>query len=130
MRCGHGWEQAYDIEHHVDAAGRNFVVYKTEGLRVPSPLSSPSCGNCGGGVLRIMRSGQVSSVRELAMPQYGLSKAERSGRVALAESFPAVPLSAGDLPADSMSAGSTPAARQAHPWQHLLDLVHGLHHRK
>ncbi len=28
MRCGYGWEQAYDIEHHVDAAGQEFVVYK------------------------------------------------------------------------------------------------------
>ncbi|MFG2771560.1 hypothetical protein [Streptomyces sp. NPDC048350] len=62
MRCGYGWEQAYDIEHHVDAAGHEFVVYKAGGERVPSPLSSPTCMNCGGHVVRIMRAGQVSSV--------------------------------------------------------------------
>ncbi|MFH9726826.1 hypothetical protein ACH4M4_28245 [Streptomyces sp. NPDC017254] len=65
MRCGYGWEQAYDIEHHVDAAGHNFVVYKADGERVPSPLSSPTCMNCGGHVVRIMRAGQVSSVLDL-----------------------------------------------------------------
>ncbi|MBT2438789.1 hypothetical protein J7E93_01330 [Streptomyces sp. ISL-36] len=62
MRCGYGWEQAYDIEHHVDATGQEFIVYKAGGERVPSPLSSPTCMNCGGHVVRIMRSGQVSSV--------------------------------------------------------------------
>ncbi|MFD0144540.1 MULTISPECIES: hypothetical protein [unclassified Streptomyces] len=62
MRCGYGWEQAYDIEHHVDAAGHEFIVYKAGGERVPSPLSSPTCMNCGGHVVRIMRAGQVSSV--------------------------------------------------------------------
>ncbi|MFJ2057956.1 hypothetical protein ACIOMM_18660 [Streptomyces sp. NPDC087908] len=65
MRCGYGWEQAYDIEHHVDAAGHEFVVYKADGERVPSPLSSPTCMNCGGHVVRIMRAGQVSSVLDL-----------------------------------------------------------------
>ncbi|MFJ3586355.1 hypothetical protein ACIPPS_29580 [Streptomyces sp. NPDC090127] len=62
MRCGYGWEQAYDIEHHIDAAGNEFIVYKAGGERVPSPLSSPTCMNCGGHVVRIMRAGQVSSV--------------------------------------------------------------------
>ncbi|MFF7182750.1 hypothetical protein [Streptomyces sp. NPDC008121] len=62
MRCGYGWEQAYDIEHHVDATGQEFVVYKANGERVASPLSSPTCVNCGGHVVRIMRAGQVSSV--------------------------------------------------------------------
>ncbi|MEU8620145.1 hypothetical protein [Streptomyces sp. NPDC048623] len=62
MRCGYGWEQAYDIEHHVDARGNEFVVYKADGARVPSPLSRPSCMNCGSHVVRIMRAGQVSSV--------------------------------------------------------------------
>ena len=31
MRCGHGWEQAYEIEHHVDADGREFVIYMADG---------------------------------------------------------------------------------------------------
>ncbi|WP_107488812.1 hypothetical protein [Streptomyces subrutilus] len=62
MRCGYGWEQAYDIEHHLDGKGEPFIMYKAEGERVPSPLSNPTCHNCGGHVVRIMRAGQVSSV--------------------------------------------------------------------
>ncbi|MEU3920634.1 hypothetical protein AB0E79_21680, partial [Streptomyces sp. NPDC029004] len=65
MRCGHGWEQEYEIEHHIDGAGQEYVVYKANGLRVPSPLSSPTCMNCGGHVVRIMRAGQVSSMHNL-----------------------------------------------------------------
>ncbi|MCX5399057.1 hypothetical protein [Streptomyces sp. NBC_00102] len=65
MRCGHGWEQAYEIEHHVDGAGNTFVVYKADGEKVPSPLSTPTCTNCGGHVVRIMRSGRVSLVQQL-----------------------------------------------------------------
>ncbi|MGX2995211.1 hypothetical protein JNUCC64_13090 [Streptomyces sp. JNUCC 64] len=65
MRCGHGWEQSYEIEHHVDAEGHAYVTYLADGQRVPSPLSRPSCLNCGGQVVRIMRAGQVSSVLNL-----------------------------------------------------------------
>ncbi|WUC83744.1 hypothetical protein OHS33_14825 [Streptomyces sp. NBC_00536] len=63
MKCGYGWEQAYEIEHHVDGKGHPFIVYTVKGgERVPSPLSNPTCLNCGGHVVRIMREGQVSSV--------------------------------------------------------------------
>ncbi|MFE5810640.1 hypothetical protein [Streptomyces sp. NPDC056491] len=62
MKCGYGWEQAYAIEHHVDGRGEPFIMYKVDGERVPSPLSNPTCLNCGGHVVRIMRAGQVSSV--------------------------------------------------------------------
>ncbi|MER5731704.1 hypothetical protein ABT084_25785 [Streptomyces sp. NPDC002138] len=63
MKCGYGWEQAYAIEHHVDGLGQPFIVYTVKGgERVPSPLSNPTCLNCGGHVVRIMREGQVSSV--------------------------------------------------------------------
>ncbi|GGW29332.1 hypothetical protein GCM10010503_00980 [Streptomyces lucensis JCM 4490] len=62
MRCGHGWEQSYEIEHHTDADGQQFVRYVADGLVVPSPLSRPSCQNCDGHLVRIMRAGQVSSV--------------------------------------------------------------------
>lgn len=62
LNCGHGWEQAYEIEHHVDASGRPFVTYLADGARVPSPLTRPACLNCGGEHVRIMRSGQVSDV--------------------------------------------------------------------
>lgn len=62
MRCGYGWEQAYEIEHRVDGTGRPFITYTANRERVPSPLSNPTCLNCGGHVVRIMRAGQVSSV--------------------------------------------------------------------
>src|SRR5690349_5703037 len=38
MRCGHGWEQSYEIEHHTDADGQEFVIYVANGQIVPSPL--------------------------------------------------------------------------------------------
>lgn len=62
LNCGYGWEQAYEIEHHVDGSGRAFVTYLADGARVPSPLTRPACLNCGGTHVRIMRSGQVSGV--------------------------------------------------------------------
>ncbi|MFB6618138.1 hypothetical protein ACFCV9_28630 [Streptomyces sp. NPDC056367] len=62
MKCGYAWEQAYAIEHHVDGRGEPFIMCMVNGERVPSPLSNPTCMNCGGHVVRIMRAGQVSSV--------------------------------------------------------------------
>src|SRR4051794_37434144 len=92
MKCGHGWERAYDIEHHVDGEGRSFVVVRggpggerasatgppgaggggslvvssPAGARAPPPRTSPDCVNWGAHLVRIMRSGQVSSVLESA----------------------------------------------------------------
>ncbi|MFG2882415.1 hypothetical protein ACGFYV_08850 [Streptomyces sp. NPDC048297] len=66
MRCGHGWEQSYEIEHHTDGDGHEFVRYVADGRVVPSPLSRPACLNCDGHVVRIMRAGQVSSARGAA----------------------------------------------------------------
>ncbi|MGW3492554.1 hypothetical protein [Streptomyces sp. NPDC001020] len=63
MRCGHGWEQSYDIEHHLDGDGNEFVMYVAAGRVVPSPLSRPTCLNCDSHVVRIMRPGQVSSAQ-------------------------------------------------------------------
>jgi hypothetical protein len=63
MRCGHGWEQSYEIEHHLDGDGHEFVMYVAGGRVVPSPLSRPTCQNCDSHVVRIMRPGQVSSVQ-------------------------------------------------------------------
>ncbi|AWE50778.1 MULTISPECIES: hypothetical protein [Streptomyces] len=63
MRCGHGWEQSYAIEHERDADGRESVRYVADGRVVPSPLSRPVCRNCDGHVVRIMRAGQVASVQ-------------------------------------------------------------------
>ncbi|MEV7071215.1 hypothetical protein ACIQJT_36485 [Streptomyces sp. NPDC091972] len=64
MRCGHGWEQSYEIEHHVDGDGREFVQYVVDGRVVPSPLSRPTCANCDHHVVRIMRPGRVASARD------------------------------------------------------------------
>ncbi|MFE7568389.1 hypothetical protein ACFU76_15725 [Streptomyces sp. NPDC057539] len=134
MRCGHGWEQAYDIEHHVDGSGHNFVVYKSEGVRVPSPLSSPNCAHCGGHVVRIMRSGQVSSVRALMAEQHHPAK---NRRAAAAEEIPAqageeIPAGAAPSGEDGASAakgaGADKAARHHH-W-HLSDLLHPFQHHQ
>ncbi|URM91077.1 hypothetical protein LUW75_14990 [Streptomyces sp. MRC013] len=70
MRCGYGWEQAYDIEHHTDVTGQDFVVYRSEGRRVPSPLSKPACPNCGRNVVRIMGSGRISVVLDHGEPRH------------------------------------------------------------
>ncbi|MFI9583986.1 hypothetical protein ACIHCQ_19565 [Streptomyces sp. NPDC052236] len=123
MRCGHGWEQSYEIEHHVDATGHEFVVYRAGGERVPSPLSSPSCVNCGGHVVRIMRSGQVSSVLDL-MEQ-----------AAAPPVSPAGPIPKAGERAERTDEGGRPeqpaqtAPGEDHHW-HLSDLLRPFHHRK
>ncbi|KAF0646994.1 MULTISPECIES: hypothetical protein [Streptomyces] len=68
LRCGHGWEQAYEIEHHTDAAGRDFVVYRTDGRRVSSPLVKSTCPNCGHHSVRIMGSGRISGISGILAP--------------------------------------------------------------
>ncbi|MET8559397.1 hypothetical protein ABZV75_01920 [Streptomyces flaveolus] len=104
MRCGHGWEQSYEIEHHTNAQGEEFVLYVADGEVVPSPLSRPSCQSCDGQVVRIMRAGQVSAVR---------GPAERHHhRVP-----PAGPVETPQVPAQAVP------ARAPHHW-HLSDLLH------
>ncbi|MEU9041778.1 MULTISPECIES: hypothetical protein [unclassified Kitasatospora] len=61
LRCGYGWEQAYDIEHHVSKDGHVVFEYHANGVRVPSPLLKPTCPGCGGHTVRIMREGRVAS---------------------------------------------------------------------
>ncbi|MEV1061759.1 hypothetical protein [Streptomyces sp. NPDC050263] len=103
MRCGHGWEQSYEIEHHTDADGHEFVLYVANGRVVPSPLSQPACQNCEGHVVRIMRAGQVSSVQSAARPR-------------------AVPPTAGPVrTAAEERSGDRPG--EHHHW-HLSDLLH------
>ncbi|NGO76759.1 hypothetical protein G6045_13945 [Streptomyces sp. YC504] len=104
MRCGHGWEQSYDIEHFVDGKGNEFVLYKAGGQRVPSPLSRPTCLNCGGHVVRIMQAGQVSSILDL------LGHKDRKPRAKKHETAQG---------ADVGAAGPVPE----HHW-HLSDLLH------
>jgi hypothetical protein len=107
MRCGHGWEQSYEIEHHLDAEGSEFVMYVANGQVVPSPLSRPSCLNCDSHVLRIMRAGQVSSVLD------SLHRAQRPGS---------------RRPDEALEEAQA-APKEAHHW-HLSDLLHPFHHRK
>ncbi|WP_330239164.1 hypothetical protein [Streptomyces sp. NBC_00525] len=110
MRCGHGWEQAYEIEHHVDASNHAYVVYKADGERVPSPLSTPTCANCGGHVVRIMRAGRVSTVQRL------LHDARTQP--------PAGPLIPQEPPEEPRPAtAATAAPSTGHHW-HLSNLLH------
>ncbi|MER7623598.1 hypothetical protein [Streptomyces sp. NPDC126503] len=118
MRCGYGWEQAYDIEHHVDAAGQEFVVYKAGGERVPSPLSSPTCMNCGGHVVRIMRAGQVSSVLDT------VAATERHQQGAR----PAKPVSPAGPIGQELTEEHPERPPVPHHW-HLADLLHPFRHR-
>lgn len=106
MRCGRGWEQSYEIEHHIDGEGREFVRYVADDRVVPSPLSRPTCENCESHVVRIMRAGQVASVL----------RAERrtSARVPQAGPAEAPTVAAPD--------------EEGHHW-HLSDLLHPFHRR-
>ncbi|MFI0164848.1 hypothetical protein [Streptomyces sp. NPDC017095] len=114
MRCGHGWEQSYAIEHHTDAQGEEFVLYVADGRIVPSPLSRPRCQNCEGRVLRIMRAGQVSSARagtgRHQVPQTGPAEA------------PVPPAGPVEAPVPGGAAG------EPHHW-HLSDLLHPFHRK-
>ncbi|WP_370419634.1 hypothetical protein AB8O64_15100 [Streptomyces sp. QH1-20] len=117
MRCAHGWEQSYEIAHHADAEGRAYVTYYADGERVPSPLTRPTCANCGGHVVRIMRSGQVTEVSDaLHMPTGSV--------VATAGPFPAR--------ADTRDTGAEPRHRDADGarshW-HLADLLKPFHRK-
>ncbi|MFF4233104.1 hypothetical protein [Streptomyces sp. NPDC001820] len=142
MRCGHGWEQSYEIEHHIEGSGREYVVYKAEGRRVPSPLSSPNCPTCGGHVVRIMRAGQVSSVHESMMNMLNPSAAKKP--VPQAGPVPAKSAEAADRPGiaeraeqpvqpeqseqQGPAAGQPGSAESSHHW-HLSDLLHPFHRR-
>ncbi|MEV0784068.1 hypothetical protein AB0I52_14040 [Streptomyces sp. NPDC050423] len=114
MRCGHGWEQAYEIEHHVDASNNAFVVYKADGERVPSPLSTPTCANCGGHVVRIMRAGRVSTAQQLLQnrrPADDIADAATDVR---------------ERKAEAVAATAAPGGE--HHW-HLADLLHPFHRK-
>ncbi|MET7288613.1 hypothetical protein [Streptomyces sp. NPDC005573] len=109
MRCGHGWEQSYAIEHHTDTEGRQCIRYVADGRVVPSPLSRPACQNCDGHVVRIMRAGQVSSVHGAAVrPRHTAS--------------PTPPAEVTTAPADVST------AHEDHHW-HLSDLLHPFQRR-
>ncbi len=143
MKCGHCWEQAYEIAHHVDEHGHTHVVYYADARRVPSPLTRPSCANCGGHLVRIMRSGQVSSARwdRLAHPEHP-EHATRWTRSAADSVFPA----AGSLFASfteygggddepardtrrEADSGGRPGVREPRPGHHWLAGFLALFHR-
>lgn len=107
MRCGHGWEQSYEIEHHNDAEGHEFVMYVVEGQVVPSPLSKPTCQNCDSHVVRIMRPGQVSSVRDAVHKQQRRTP---------------------QTEAQEAAAEGAEAGERDHHW-HLSDLLHPFHRK-
>ncbi|WP_320781432.1 hypothetical protein [Streptomyces sp. CRN 30] len=132
MRCGHGWEQSYEIEHHRDTEGREFVLYVADGIVVPSPLTRPACVKCDGHLVRIMRPGQVSSAsaRNCLLPGQ-TRRAPRSGTPA--DEMPADEASADGTP--SAAAGGTPPApapadgtSRGQHW-HLSDLLHPFQRR-
>ncbi|GGX82895.1 hypothetical protein GCM10010358_41370 [Streptomyces minutiscleroticus] len=134
MRCGHGWEQSYAIEHHLDADGVEVVTYVADGRAVPSPLTRPSCANCDGSLVRIMRAGQVSSALD------HLHRAYSAAGKPAAEGRPAGPPPAAGGPALQEAAAPEPAAEEPaaalaptggrrHPW-HLADLLHPFQHRR
>ena len=114
MRCGHGWEQSYEIEHHVDAEGTEFVVYVANGRVVPSPLSRPTCLNCDNHVVRIMRAGQVSSVQE-SIHRMQRTEPRRKPQAARG--------------ADEVLGEPQAEPKEPHHW-HLSDLLHPFAHRK
>jgi hypothetical protein len=113
MRCGHGWEQSFEIEHHNDARGRDFVMYVADGEVVPSPLSRPTCHNCDGHVVRIMRAGQVSSVRD----------AERRRHVPKPR-----PVAVDAVDTAAVEAPGAAEPEEHHHW-HLSDLLHPFHRK-
>jgi hypothetical protein len=104
MRCGHGWEQSYVLEHHFDADGTEFLMYMVDGQRVPSPLTSPTCQNCGGHIVRIMRAGQVSSVLESMRRNHVPQQPDPAGEEGVS------------------------GAPKEHHW-HLSDLLHAFHRK-
>ncbi|MCX4511397.1 MULTISPECIES: hypothetical protein [Streptomyces] len=120
MRCGYGWEQTYDIEHHIDGDGRPFCMYRAQGQLVPSPLNRLTCLNCGEQKVRIMRAGQVSGVAEtlrrqhFAPPNFAIA-----GPVPSSEPEPKVARHRQD-------AGPEAAVRR----RGLGDVLRGLHRRR
>ncbi|MEU1045817.1 hypothetical protein ABZ400_11730 [Streptomyces sp. NPDC005897] len=115
MRCGHGWEQSFEIEHHTDTDGREFVLYVADGRVVPSPLTRPTCATCDSHVVRILCPGRVASVRG----------ATHTGR----RVPPAGPLEVPLVPEAPGPGAPGLSGERRH--RHLADLLHALHlHRR
>lgn len=67
-QCGNAWQRTYDIEHHRDAAGRPFLVYRVAGRRVRSPFSRLVCDRCGSTTVRVLRPDRVAAARASYRP--------------------------------------------------------------
>lgn len=117
MRCGHGWESSFEIEHHKDTDGKEYVLYVADGRVVPSPLTRPTCANCDNHVVRIMRPGRVASVRGTS---HGVHRVPPAGPLEV----PPVPEAPGPgAPGLAAPSGGRPG--------HLAGLLHALHlHRR
>lgn len=63
LRCGHGWEQEYEIVHSVDVSGHQHIQYFVGEGCVPSPLTRAVCPSCGGHQIRTLRYGRIDSAR-------------------------------------------------------------------
>lgn len=122
MRCGYGWEQAYEIVHQVDGKGQQHAIYYADGERVPSPLTRPTCLNCSTNVVRIMRSGQVSMVSDaIASMHQRHHGSHKNGKKAAPPEV--TEGRTGSTAEDGAETGK-------HHW-HLSDLLHPFqHHRK
>lgn len=127
MRCGHGWEQSFEIEHHRDADGNEFVRYVADGRVVPSPLTRPTCTNCDNHVVRIMRPGRVASVRGAS---HGLHRVPPAGPLEVPQ-VPQVPqVPAGRVVPEAPGPGA-PGLTAGRGHRHLSGLLHSLHlHRR
>ena len=110
MRCGHGWEQSFEIEHHRGAGGNEFVRYVADGRVVPSPLTRPTCPTCENHVVRIMRPGRVASVRGAS---HGSHRVPPAGPLEV----PLVPETPGP---------GAPGLSDGRGRRHLSDLLHAL----
>lgn len=136
MNCGHGWEQAYEIAHQVDVHGHTRVVYYAGPVRVPSPLTRPSCGECGGHLVRIMRSGRVSSVSSARWDRLANATARTPRRSASARKSVRLRTgmaAAGTLMADAARRDGDPDASDhaRHHWlADFLALFHRKHHQE
>ncbi|KRV48858.1 hypothetical protein AQ490_23665 [Wenjunlia vitaminophila] len=79
LRCAHAWEQSYEIRHRTGPHGATVVAYSVEGRTIPSPLTRPTCENCGGHLIRIMQAGTVSALLSRTERARGGSRAGRGG---------------------------------------------------
>ncbi|WP_062216512.1 hypothetical protein [Streptomyces sp. NBRC 109706] len=63
LSCGYSWEQRFEVELRTGPEGERLVRYLVGGRPVPSPLTHPSCPNCGGHRVRVLPAGTVDAVR-------------------------------------------------------------------